>query len=73
MADGQKIHGTVTEILPNLLFRVLLNDKSGREKICYCSGKMKLAKIKLIIGDKVEVILDPYDGKGTNRIVWRLS
>lgn len=59
------------DLLPNLTYRVKLQE-GGREVICYCAGKMKLAKIKLIIGDMVEVVLDPYNGNATNRIVWRL-
>lgn len=69
MADSDRIRGQVIDLLPNLTYRVKLAD--GREKICYCAGKIKLAKIKIMIGDNVDVVLDPYDGKATNRIVWR--
>jgi translation initiation factor IF-1 len=60
--------GTVTEALPNALFRVKLQNE---EKLAYLSGKMRLNKIKVMIGDSVEVVLDPYGGKG--RIVRRLD
>ena len=60
--------GTVIEALPNTLFRVDL----GEEKIVlsYLSGKMRMHRIKVLVGDKVEVLLDSYGGKGriTKRI-----
>jgi len=59
--------GTVTEALPNTLFRVDI----GAEKIiiAYLSGKMRMHRIKVLVGDRVEVLLDPYGGKG--RIIKR--
>ncbi len=62
--------GVITETLPNALFRVNL-EKEEKEIIAYLSGKMRLNRIKVIIGDLVEVVLDPYGGKG--RIVRRLD
>lgn len=64
--------GLVTECLPNLLYRVNL-EEGGREVTCHLSGKMRLHKIRVIIGDRVEVVLDPYNGKATNRIISRLK
>ena len=58
--------GTVTEILPDLKYRVTLTD--GREILAYCAGKMRLHKIKVLVGDTVEVKLDEYRGNATNRI-----
>jgi translation initiation factor IF-1 len=62
--------GQVTEILPDLKYRVTLTD--GREILAYCAGKMKLHKIKVLVGDTVEVILDPYNGRASNRITRRV-
>jgi translation initiation factor IF-1 len=71
--------GVVTESLPSTLFRVKLensgsgesdNGESEKEIIAYLSGKMRLHRIKVLIGDTVEVVLDSYGGKG--RIVKRL-
>jgi len=58
-----KSNGTVIESLPNAMFRIQLD---GQEDlmIAYLSGKMRRYKIKVLIGDKVEVIIDPYGGKG---------
>ena len=62
--------GIVTEALPNALFRVKLQNE---EKIilAYLSGKMRLNRIKVMIGDSVEIVIDPYGGKG--RIVKRID
>ena len=60
--------GTVEEALPNALFRVSLPD--GSVIITYLSGKMRLYRIRVLVGDRVEVLLDPYGGKG--RILKRL-
>lgn len=60
--------GVVTEALPSTLFRLKMEDDS--EMLAYLSGKMRLHRIKVLIGDSVEVVLDPYGGKG--RIVKRL-
>ncbi len=59
--------GIVTEALPSTLFRVTL--ESQQETLAYLSGKMRLNRIKVLLGDKVEVVIDPYGGKG--RIVKR--
>lgn len=60
--------GFVTEALPATLFRVKMED--DKEILAYLSGKMRMHRIKVLIGDKVDVILDPYGGKG--RIIKRL-
>lgn len=64
--------GVVTEALPNTLFRVALEGKPEGEQeiLAYLGGKMRMHRIKVLIGDKVEVVLDSYGGKG--RIVKRL-
>ena len=56
-------NGVVTEALPNTMFRVLL-DESKKELIAYLAGKMRLHRIRVLVGDKVEVLIDPYGGKG---------
>jgi len=61
------VSGTVIEALPNTLFRVETED--GNVMISYLSGKMRINRIKVLVGDRVEVLLDPYGGKG--RIIKR--
>lgn len=60
--------GVVTESLPNTFFRVKIEGKD--EILTYLSGKMRMNRIRVLIGDKVRVELDPYGGKG--RIVQRM-
>ena len=59
----------VLEALPNTFFKVRRDD-TGDEMLTYLSGKMRLHRIRVLIGDKVMVEIDPYGGKG--RIVKRV-
>lgn len=60
--------GTVTEALPNTMFRVELD--TGQLVLAYLCGKMRRFYIKVLLGDRVKVELSPYDlEKG--RIVYR--
>ncbi len=62
--------GIITESLPSTLFRVKMeNGDEDKEILAYLSGKMRMHRIKVLIGDTVEVVLDPYGGKG--RIIKR--
>lgn len=56
--------GIVVEALPNTLFRVKL-DGSDPETVvlAYLAGKMRMNRIRVLIGDKVELELDPYGGR----------
>jgi translation initiation factor IF-1 len=65
--DNNTVTGIVTEALPNTLFRVDIGD--GKVVLTYLAGKMRMHRIKVLIGDRVEVLLDPYGGKG--RIIKR--
>jgi translation initiation factor IF-1 len=60
--------GTVEEVLPNSLYRVRMSD--GELVLSYLAGKMRLHRIRVLLGDKVELVLDPYGGRA--RIVRRL-
>jgi len=63
------ITGMVVEALPNTLFRVQL-DKNKEEVLAYLAGKMRLHRIRVVVGDRVELELEPYGGKA--RITKRL-
>ena len=54
--------GTVVEALPNTLFRVEIDGQDG-QKLAYLAGKMRLHRIRVLVGDRVELELDPYGGK----------
>jgi translation initiation factor IF-1 len=60
--------GKVTEVLPEMRFRVDL--ENGHKLVAYTSGRMKKNHIRIIAGDRVKLELSPYDlTKG--RIVFR--
>jgi translation initiation factor IF-1 len=62
------VKGVVQEALPNTMFRVQIEGQEGLT-LAYLAGKMRLHRIKVLVGDTVEMILEPYGGKA--RIVRR--
>ena len=62
------VYGVVEEALPNALFRVLL-DGETETSLAYLSGKMRKFRIRVLVGDHVAIVPEPYGGKG--RIVKR--
>lgn len=66
---GKFVFGTVIEALPNATFRVLGDD--GKEILANLAGKMRLYRIKVFVGNKVKVELNPYE-ETKGRIVQRL-
>ncbi|MFA5131971.1 MAG: translation initiation factor IF-1 [Candidatus Paceibacterota bacterium] len=66
--DIETFDGRVIEALPSTLFRV--EGPDGKVLISYLGGRMRVHKIKVLVGDKVTVQVDPYGGKG--RIIKRL-
>lgn len=67
-AEDNLVYGTVEEALPNTLFRVILDD--GTQTLAYLAGKMRKFRIRVLVGDRVAIVPDPYGGKG--RITKRL-
>ncbi len=64
-----EMEGTITESLPNAMFRVCLDN--GCCVLAHISGKIRRNYIRILIGDRVKVELSPYDlSKG--RITYRL-
>jgi len=51
--------GVVTELLPNAMFRVQLDN--GHMVIAHTSGKIRKNRIRIILADKVTVEMSPYD------------
>ncbi|MGB7412777.1 MAG: translation initiation factor IF-1 [Thermosynechococcaceae cyanobacterium] len=67
--DAIEMEGTVTESLPNAMFRVDLDNEMN--VLAHISGKIRRNYIKILPGDRVKVELSPYDlTKG--RITYRL-
>jgi len=67
-AEALAVEGTVTETLPNAMFRVEL--EGGHRVLAHISGKMRMHYIKILPGDKVTVELSPYD-LSRGRITYR--
>ncbi len=77
--------GTVEEVLPDSLFRVRIPPpepaedevapegpkEEGQLVLAYLAGKMRLHRIRVLVGDQVDMVIDPYGGRA--RIVRRLS
>lgn len=57
--DTIKIDGTVEELLPNMNFRVIL--QNGMKVIAHLCGKMRMRNIRVLVGDVVTVEMSPYD------------
>jgi translation initiation factor IF-1 len=62
------VDAEVTEALPNLLFKVKLDN--GHEVLAHLAGKMRRFRIRINPGDKVRVELSTYD-LNRGRIVYR--
>ena len=56
------VFGTVEEALPNALFRVIRDD-TEESQIAYLAGKMRRFRIRVLVGDRVGMVIDPYGGK----------
>ena len=66
--EVQEFPGVVTELLPNAMFRVKL--ENNHEVLAHTAGKMRKHRIRVLAGDKVTVEMTPYDlSKG--RITFR--
>ena len=63
-----EMNGLVSEVLPELRFRVDLDN--GHKMIAYTSGRMKKNHIRILAGDKVTLEMSPYD-LNKARIVFR--
>lgn len=67
MTKEETVTGIVTETLPNLTFRVEIDE--GREVLAYLGGRMRKNRIKVAFGDKVDMVLSPDGERG--RVVYR--
>jgi len=57
--DVIELKGTVTDALPNAIFKVKL--ENGHQIVAHVSGKIRMHYINILPGDKVTVELSPYD------------
>jgi translation initiation factor IF-1 len=66
--DVIEVEGKVLEALPNAMFQVEL--ENGHKVLAHISGKLRMNFIRILPGDKVTVVLSPYD-LTRGRITWR--
>lgn len=77
MNDTIEVEGSIQEVLPNTLFRVVItrcvdvSELVGRVILCHISGKMRRNYIKLMTGDKVKVEMSPKYDLDKGRITYR--
>lgn len=64
------LEGTVVESLKNATFRVKTDN--GHEVLAHNSGKMRMHRIRVLPGDRVQVEISPYDLK-RGRITYRFK
>ena len=66
--ESLKFTASVIELLPNAMFKVKL--ENNHEVLAHTSGRIRRNRIRILVGDKVDVEMTPYDlTKG--RIVFR--
>lgn len=66
--DVLQVEGVVTEVMPNAMFKVRL--ENGHEVLAHISGKLRMNFIRILAGDKVTMEISPYD-LSQGRIIWR--
>ena len=57
------VYGTIMEALPNTLFRVKIDGAGDDLVLAFLGGKMVHNRIRVVIGDRVTLEIDPYGGK----------
>jgi translation initiation factor IF-1 len=68
--DLIEVEGTISEALPNAMFRVTL--ENNHKVLAHVSGKIRMNFIRILPGDKVKLELSPYD-LSRGRITFRLK
>jgi len=58
-AEILEFEGVITELLPNANFKVKLDN--GHIVLAHTAGKMRKNRIRVLVGDKVQVEVSPYD------------
>jgi len=66
--DRMELHGEVTDVMPGTLFKVIV--EGGSEVLCTLGGKLRLNKIRILLGDRVIIEVSPYD-LSRGRVIFR--
>ena len=68
--DEIEVEGKVLEALPNAMFKVELDE--NHQVLAILSGRIRMNFVRIVPGDKVKVVLSPYD-LTRGRITWRVK
>ena len=68
--DEIEVEGRVIEALPNAMFKVEIDEH--HQVLAVLSGRIRMNFVRIVPGDKVKVVLSPYD-LTRGRITWRVS
>jgi translation initiation factor IF-1 len=68
--DLIKLSGVIEEVLPNAMFRVVLDNQQKTKIIATIGGKLRQNNIRILLGDVVDVEMSPYD-MTRGRVVYR--
>jgi translation initiation factor IF-1 len=66
--EAVELEGTVIEALPNAMFRVEL--ENGHVVLAQISGRIRKNNIRILLGDRVDLEVTPYD-LSRGRIIYR--
>jgi len=66
--DIIRMAGTVEEVLPNAMFRIVL--ENTHTITATIGGRLRKNNIRILLGDQVEVEISPYD-LNRGRVVYR--
>lgn len=62
--------GVVDEVLPNAMFRIVLDNEQRSRITATIGGRLRQNNIRVLLGDRVEVEMSPYD-LTRGRVVYR--
>lgn len=62
--------GIVDEVLPNAMFRIILDNEQQSRITATIGGRLRQNNIRVLLGDRVDVEMSPYD-LTRGRVVYR--
>jgi translation initiation factor IF-1 len=68
--DIIKMSGIVDEVLPNAMFRIILDNEQQSRITATSGGRLRQNNIRVLLGDRVDVEMSPYD-LTRGRVVYR--
>ncbi|HTK06246.1 MAG TPA: translation initiation factor IF-1 [Ktedonobacteraceae bacterium] len=68
--DEIMVVGEVLEVFPNAMFKIQIDEK--HQVLAVPAGRLRMSNIRIVVGDKVRVVLSPYD-LTQGRITWRIN